>query len=69
MSVFCVFGNQVWGTVGGTDLARALLLKKVRAKRPFYKLISERGGWNGIHLPFSYKHGIVFLMHGLLCVI
>ena len=55
MSVFCVFGNQVWGTVGGTDLARALLLKKVRAKRPFYKLISERGGGTAYVCHFRTK--------------
>ena len=31
------------GTVGGTHLGRALLLKKVRAKRPLFKLNNERG--------------------------
>ena len=41
--MFSIFGDEVWGTVGGTDLARALLLKKVRAKRPLFKLNNEGG--------------------------
>ena len=31
------------GSTGGTHLGRALLLKKVRAKRPLFKLNNERG--------------------------